>query len=66
MQIREQLRKSSIALGRNNEPLACGCDPTFRSALCRSGYHGKNVRVRFKARSRHHGNETNSGKRKKG
>jgi hypothetical protein len=70
MQIRGQLRNNAVSFG---EPLKACCtaqeamdrDPSFYipwDPTCKSGYHGIHSRVRFKARSQHHGNATGQSK----
>ena len=45
-------------MGRHEGKVVCNGDPRD----CRTGYHGKHKRIRFKARSQHHGNATGQSK----
>lgn len=58
MQIRTQLRNQALSLAVNPKEYALCC----WERVCPSGYHGRHKRIRFKARSRHHGNEPGQSK----
>lgn len=60
MQIRRQLRNTALAVAPNLGEYAFCC----KNKTCMSGYHGALTRIRFKARSRHHGTKPGQSKKK--
>lgn len=69
MQIRKQLRRQAVAIaslrGIDLSRQCCGRDLSREEMKypCVSGYHGRHRRIRFKARSRDHGNATGQSKK---